>query len=98
MLLILLDIVHNSAGDLHSGQQIEIPEDKKDLAILVEMLDHVVLEHEEVVLFLVFGLGLVAARVHNLVLAVVVSVPEREHVVPQLDDCHWEVHFGQFEV
>jgi len=46
MLLVLLDVENDGSSDLHLGQEVEIPEDEENLALVFVDLPHVVLEHE----------------------------------------------------
>jgi len=46
MLLVLLDVENDGSSDLNLGQEVEIPEDEENLALVFVDLPHVVLEHE----------------------------------------------------
>ena len=101
MLVIFLDVEHNRACDLHFCQQVEVSQDEKDFALGLELLNHVLLIGEEVViLVLVAHVCIVVdiARIGQVLVLAVLAISERENIVPTLDHEQWEVKVGQLKV
>jgi hypothetical protein len=86
MLIILLDIIDDSPCHLHFRQQVEVPEYEKYFTILLEMLPHVVLEHEQVILVFFLLACTLRSGILDLILFVVVSIAEWENVISDLED------------
>ena len=49
MLVVFLDVEDYSASDLDLGQKVEVSQDEEDLALLLEILPHVLLIDEQVI-------------------------------------------------
>lgn len=94
MLVVLLNVVNDSPSNLNACEKVKISQNKENLAVLIKVGSHVVLENEEIVFSVVTTGPNQIIRVRNLVLLVVVSISQWKYVVAQLKHHHREVDLG----
>lgn len=101
MLVVFLDMEHDSSCQLDLREQVKVSENEEDLALGFELGDHVLLIRKQViVLVLVSIVGIVvdvAAILEEIVLSVL-SISERENIIAALYHEQREVQVGQLEV
>ena len=100
MLVILLDMKNDGASDLNFRQQVEVSQDEEHFALLLEVLLHVLLIDEEVVVHVRVSIEstvTMLVAIENLILAER-PVSQRENIIPHLDDEERKVDIGELKV
>ena len=83
MFFVFFYIEHYNSCDLHLLNQKEVSEDEKNLAVLLEVWAHVLLENKKVVI--IFHALILPLGVLDLVISAVFSVTEGEDIVSDLE-------------
>jgi hypothetical protein len=105
MLFVLLDVEDDCAGDSDLGQQVEVTQDEKDLACVLILHFHELLECDQIIIR-IFGvlsrestlIVLIAVSLLHVVIVAELPVSERENVKSDLDYKDREVELGKLKI
>ena len=98
MLVILLDMEHDGASELHLGQKVKVPQYEENFALSFELCDHELLIGEKIILLvLVPSVHLLVHVTDDLVLSEL-AISEREYIVAALDHVQGEVQISELEI